>query len=131
MILVSCFVAINALSRLVSIIQEIPQPTGNERYSIEEFLRNALLNIDFKNFIGIEKNIEIELVLGRVNSPQVLAEERVEGASPRGFGLDNIFVAIDFLLKYKFDVETRGILTDVSESGRFLPDTPGGHVHYD
>ena len=124
-------VDISAPLRLVSIIQGISQPTGNERYSIEEFLRNALLNIDFTNFIGIERNIEIELTLGRVNSPQVLAEERVVDATPRGFGLDNVFVALDVLLKYKFNVETKGISTDVSESGSFLPDTPGGHIHYD
>ena len=102
-------VIISVPLRLVSVIQGIEQPTGNERYSIEEFLRNALLNIDFTNYIGIEKNIEIELTLGRVNSPQVLAEERVEGAEPRGFGLDNVFVAIDFTLKYTFNVETKGI----------------------
>ena len=87
--------------------------------------------LSFETLIGIERNIEIELTLGRVNSPQVLAEERVEGATPRGFGLDNVFVALDFLLKYKFNVETKGISTDVSESGSFLPDTPGGHIHYD
>mgnify|MGYP001090714814 CR=1 FL=1 len=101
----SCFKGtdISAKLRLVSIIQEIPQSSGFARYSIEEFLRNALLNIDFKNYIGIEKNIEIELILGRVNSPQVLAEERVESATPREFGLNNVFVAIDFILKYKLN----------------------------
>lgn len=124
-------VEISAPLRLVSIVQELAQPTGNERYSIEEFLRNALLNLDFMHYLGIERNIEIELTKSYVNSPQILAGERVDGAEPRGFGLDNVFVAIDFLLKYKFNVETKGILQDVSELGSFLPDTPGGHFHYD
>jgi len=98
---------ITANLRLVSIIQDIPQVTGNERYEIEEFLRNALLNLDFTDYTGVESNIEIELTLSRVNSPQVLAEERVEDAKPRGFSLRNIFIAIDFILKFNFNSENK------------------------
>lgn len=100
-------VQITANLRLVSIVQDIPQVTGNERYEIEEFLRNALLNLDFTAYTGNESNIEIELTLSRVNSPQVLAEERAEDATPRGFELRNIFVAIDFILKFNFNNERK------------------------
>ena len=93
--------------RLVSVVRNLVQVNGNERYEVEEFLRNALLNLDFTDYTGIERNIEIELTLSRVNNPQVLAEERVEDTKKRGFELRNVFVAIDFILKYNFNNERK------------------------
>jgi len=93
--------------RLVSILKNIVQDTGNERYEVEEFLRNALLNIDFSAYTGIETSIEIELTMGKVNSPQVLEEERVDGTARRGFELRNIFTAIDFILRFNFNNEKK------------------------
>ena len=103
--------------RLVSVVKNLVQVNGNERYEVEEFLRNALLNLDFVAYTGIEKNIEVELILSRVNSVQVLLEERVETATPRGVELQNVFTAIDFTLRFTFNVETKGRETeDVSVS---------------
>ena len=102
--------------RLVSVVKNLEQVNGNERYEVEEFLRNALLNLDFTAYTGIERNIEVELILSRVNSVQVLLEERVETATPRGVELQNVFTAIDFTLRFTFNVETKGRETeDVSE----------------
>ena len=101
----------------MSVVKNLVQATGNERYEVEEFLRNALLNLDFAAYTGIETNIEVELILGRVNGPQVLLEERVETATSRGVELQNVFTAIDFILRFTFIVETKGRETeDVSES---------------
>ena len=86
-------------------VKNLVQVNGNERYEVEEFLRNALLNLDFIDYTGIERNIEVELTLSRVNSPQVLLEERVEDATPRGVELQNVFTAIDFTLRFTFNNE--------------------------
>lgn len=94
--------------RLVSVVKNLVQVNGNEKYEVEEFLRNALLNLDFKDYTGNEKNIEIELTLSRVNSVQVLAEERVEDTKPRGVELKNVFTAIDFILRFNFNNERKG-----------------------
>ena len=98
---------VTATLRLVSVLQDIDQVHGNERYEVEEFIRNALLNVDFTEYDGIETNIGIELTLGRVNSPQVLEEERVEDTERRGFQLRNIFTAIDFILRFNFNNERK------------------------
>ena len=105
----SCLKSVQIVAnlRLVSTVSNIPQLNGTERYQIEEYLRNALLNIDFKDYTGIETNIEIELTLSKVNSPQVLLEERVEGSTKRGVELRNIFTAIDFVLRYNFNNENK------------------------
>lgn len=91
--------------RLVSVVKDLVQVNGNERYEVEEFLRNALLNLDFTDYTGIERNIEVELTLSKVNSVQVLLEERVEDATPRGVELQNVFTAIDFILRFIFNNE--------------------------
>ena len=88
--------------RLVSIVKNLVQVNGNERYEVEEFLRNALLNLNFDDYTGEERNIEVEITLSRVNSVQVLLEERVADATPRGVELKNVFTAIDFILKFNF-----------------------------
>ena len=105
----SCLKAtqVTANLRLVSVLQNIVQDHGNERYEVEEFLRNALLNIDFTDYTGVERNIGIELTMGKVNSPQVLEGERVENTERRGFDLRNIFTAIDFILKFNFNNERK------------------------
>lgn len=93
---------ITANLRLVSVVKNLVQVNGNERYEVEEFLRNALLNLNFKDYTGTERNIAIELTLSRVNSVQVLAEERVDDTTPRGVELQNVFTAIDFILRFNF-----------------------------
>jgi len=93
--------------RLVSVLRDVVQINGNERYEVEEFLRNALLNLSFTDYIGIETNIDIELTLSKVNSPQILKDERVNDTARRGFGLSNIFTAIDFTLKFNFNNEKK------------------------
>ncbi len=98
---------ITANLRLVSVVKNLVQVNGNERYEVEEFLRNALLNLDFTAYTGVERNIEVELTLSRVNSIQVLAEERVEDATPRGIELQNVFTAIDFILRFNFNHENK------------------------
>ena len=100
---------ITANLRLVSVVKNLVQVNGNERYEVEEFLRNALLNLDFTDYDGIERNIAIELTLSRVNSIQVLAEERKEDATPRGVELQNVFTAIDFILRFNFNTERKHV----------------------
>ena len=98
---------ITANLRLVSVVKNLVQVNGNERYEVEEFLRNALLNLDFTAYTGNERNIEIELTLSRVNSVQVLSEERINDTTPRGVELKNVFTAIDFILKFNFNNERK------------------------
>lgn len=95
--------------RLVSVIRNKTQTTGTERYQIEEFLRNALINIDWTLYTGIEENMDIELTQGYVNSPQILDMERgpQDTARSRGFELRNIFVALDFILRYNYHGEPK------------------------
>lgn len=95
--------------RLVSVIQSLTITTGLERYQVEEYIRNALLNIDWKTYTGIEEKPKIELTQSWVNSLQILDEERgpKDEKRSRGFPLNYLFTAIDFILKYNYHAEPK------------------------
>ena len=107
----SCAVSVQETAplRIVSVIQDLVITTGLERYQVEEYIRNALLNINWGAYTGIEKNPEIELTLSWVNSLQILDEERGprDEKRSRGFPLNYLFTAIDFILKYNYHAEPK------------------------
>jgi len=110
----SCQVTANI--RLVSVIRNLTVTTGLERYEVEEFIRNALLNIDWGSYLGDESNPAIELTFSWVNSPQILDAERGprDEKRSRGFELKNLFTAIDFILKFNYHGEPKHTAADVS-----------------
>lgn len=107
----SCIQSVQVVAnlRLVSVIRNVAVTTGLERYEVEEFIRNALLNIDWGAYTGDESNPEIELTQSWVNSPQILDEERgpKDTKRSRGFGKENIFTAIDFILRFNYHGEPK------------------------
>jgi len=107
----SCIQSVQVVAtlRLVSVIRNVAVVTGLERYEIEEFIRNALLNIDWGAYTGDESNPEIELTMSWVNSPQILDEERGPKDTKRSrvFGKENIFTAIDFILRFNYHGEPK------------------------
>ena len=107
----SCLKGVQAVAnlRLVSVIRNLAVVTGTERYQVEEFLRNALINLDWDPYTGVEENMDIELVQGMVNSPQILDLERgpKDTKASRGFELRNIFTAVDFILRYNYHGEPK------------------------
>lgn len=107
----SCTVSVQETAplRIVSVIQDLVITTGLERYQVEEYIRNALLNINWDAYTGIEKNPEIELTLSWINSLQILDEERGprDEKRSRGFPLNYLFTAIDFILKYNYHAEPK------------------------
>lgn len=107
----SCIESVQIIAnlRLVSVIRNVVVTTGLERYEIEEFIRNALLNIDWGAYTGDESNPEIELTMSWINSPQILDEERgpKDTKGIRRFGKENIFTAIDFILRFNYHGEPK------------------------
>ena len=107
----SCIQSVQVVAnlRLVSVIRNVAVVTGLERYEVEEFIRNALLNIDWGAYTGDESNPEIELTMSWVNSPQILDEERGPKDTKRSrvFGKENIFTAIDFILRFNYHGEPK------------------------
>ena len=103
-------VQVTANLRLVSVIRNVAVATGLERYEIEEFIRNALLNINWDAYAGDERSPSIELLQSLINSPQILDEERgpKDEKRSRGFGKENIFTAIDFVLRFNYHGEPKG-----------------------
>lgn len=110
----SCLKSVQTIAklRLVSFINDIVITDGLEKFEVEEFLRNTLLNIDWLAYPEDENNIEIELIQSMINNPQILDEERSkkdkkDTSHSRGFPLNLIFTVIDFTLKYNYHAKSK------------------------
>ena len=111
----SCLQSIQTTAslRIVSFINDIPIVDGIEKFEVEKYLRNIMLNINWNNYYLAypedEKNVEIELTQSMINNPQILDEERGPKDTPRsrGFPLNLIFTVIDFTLKYNYHARSK------------------------
>lgn len=92
-----------AALRLISAIENCDQSTGQEKYSVETYLRNALLTIDWTSYSGDEKGIIINLVRSQINNIDILTEEGISEQRIKTHALRWIFTAVDFDLQFVYN----------------------------